>query len=1052
MTAGHDADAGDDSVTLAHTAVGGEYEGVSADLAVTVVDDDAVIVFSPVPLRVAEGAAATYTVALGAAPSVDVTVTVSGSSGTDVVLSGLSGENTLTFTSLDWDAAQAVTVTAGQDADAGDDSVTLAHTAVGGEYEGVSADLAVTVVDDDAVIVFSPVPLRVAEGAAATYTVALAAPPSVDVTVTVSGSSGTDVVLSGLSGENTLTFTSLDWDTAQTVTVTAGHDADASDDSVTLTHTAAGGEYDVVTAQLAVTVADDDAVIVFAPVPLRVTEGAAATYTVALGAPPTADVTVTVSGSSGTDVALSGLSAQNTLTFTPLDWDAAQAVTVTAGHDADAGDDSVTLTHTAAGGEYEGVTAQLAVTVADDDAVIVFAPVPLRVAEGAAATYTVALGAPPTADVTVTVSGSSGTDVALSGLSAQNTLTFTPLDWDAAQAVTVTAGHDADAGDDSVTLAHTAVGGEYEGVSADLAVTVVDDDAVIVFSPVPLRVIEGGAASYTVALAAPPSVDVTVTVSGSSGTDVVLSGLSGENTLTFTPLDWDAAQAVTVTAGHDADAGDDSVTLAHTAVGGEYEGVSADLAVTVVDDDAVIVFSPVPLRVAEGAAATYTVALGAPPSVDVTVTVSGQSGTDVTLSGLSGENTLTFTPLDWDTAQAVTVTAGHDADASDDSVTLTHTAAGGEYDGVTAELAVTVADDDAVIVFAPVPLRVAEGAAATYTVALGAPPTADVTVTVSGFSGTDVVLSGLSGENTLTFTSLDWDTAQAVTVTAGQDADASDDSVTLAHTAVGGQYEGVSADLAVTVVDDDAVIVFSPVPLRVIEGGAATYTVALGAAPSVDVTVTVSGFSGTDVVLSGLSAQNTLTFTSLDWDTAQAVTVTAGQDADASDDSVTLTHTAVGGQYGGVSADLAVTVVDDDAVIVFVPTSVTVAEGGAATYTVALGAAPSVDVTVTVSGFSGTDVVLSGLSAQNTLRFTSLDWDTAQAVTVTAGQDADASDDSVTLTHTAVGGQYGGVSADLAVTVVDDDAVIVFVPTSVTVAEGGAAVTRWRWRRRRVWM
>ena len=222
-------------------------------------------------------------------------------------------------------------------------------------------------------------------------------------------------------------------------------------------------------------------------------------------------------------------------------------------------------------------------------------------------------------------------------------MTFTPLDWDAAQAVTVTAGQDADAGDDSVTLTHTAVGGEYEGVSADLAVAVVDDDAVIVFVPTSVTVAEGGAASYTVALAAPPSVDVIVTVSGSSGTDVVLSGLSGENTLTFTSLDWDAAQAVTVTAGHDADAGDDSVTLAHTAVGGEYDGVSADLAVTVVDDDAVIVFSPVPLRVIEGAAATYTVALAAPPSVDVIVTVSGSSGTDVVLSGLSGENTLTFT-------------------------------------------------------------------------------------------------------------------------------------------------------------------------------------------------------------------------------------------------------------------------------------------------------------------------------------------------------------------------------------------------------------------------
>ena len=416
----------------------------------------------------------------------------------------------------------------------------------------------------------------------------------------------------------------------------------------------------------------------------------------------------------------------------------------------------------------------------------------------------------------------------------------------------------------------------------------------------------------------------------------------------------------------------------------------------------------------------------------MTVTVSGSSGTDVVLSGLSAQNTLTFTSLDWDTAQAVTVTAGHDADASDDSVTLTHTAAGGQYGGVSADLAVTVVDDDAVIVFSPVPLRVIEGGAATYTVALAAAPSVDVTVTVSGSSGTDVVLSGLSAQNTLRFTSLDWDTAQTVTVTAGHDADASDDSVTLTHTAVGGQYGGVSADLAVTVVDDDAVIVFVPTSVTVAEGEAATYTVALAAAPSVDVTVTVSGFSGTDVVLSGLSAQNTLRFTSLDWDAAQTVTVTAGHDADASDDSVTLAHTAAGGGYGGVSADLAVTVTDDDAPdgfasdddapdLVLGGTSITVPEGEAASYTVALGAPPSVDVTVTVSGHSGTDVALSGLSAQNTLTFTSLDWDTAQTVTVTAGQDADASDDSVTLTHTAAGGEYDGVSAELAVTVADDD-------------------------------
>ena len=81
-------------------------------------------------------------------------------------------------------------------------------------------------------------------------------------------------------------------------------------------------------------------------------------------------------------------------------------------------------------------------------------------------------------------------------------------------------------------------------------------------------------------------------------------------------------------------------------------------------------------------------------------------------------------------------------------------------------------------------------------------------------------------------------------------------------------------------------------------------------------TVTVSGQAGTDLVLGGLSVTNTLTFTTLNWGTAQTVTVTAGDDDDGVDDPVTLTHTAVGGDYGGVTAPLAVTVADNDRAVV----------------------------------------------------------------------------------------------------------------------------------------
>ena len=285
------------------------------------------------------------------------------------------------------------------------------------------------------------------------------------------------------------------------------------------------------------------------------------------------------------------------------------------------------------------------------------------------------------------------------------------------------------------------------------------------------------------------------------------------------------------------------------------------------------------------------------------------------------------------------------------------------------------------------------------------------------------MLGGLSVTNTLTFTTMNWGTAQTVTVTARDDVDGADDPVTLTHTAVGGDYGGVTAPLAVTVADDDRGVVLSSDVLEVVEGDAAgtAYTVKLATEPTAAVTVTVAGQAGTDLVLGGLSVTNTLTFTTLNWGTAQTVTVTARDDVDGVDDPVTLTHTAVGGDYGGVTAPLAVTVIDDDRAVVIAPDVLEVAEGDAAgtAYTVKLATQPTAAVTVTVAGQAGTDLVLGGLSVTNTLTFTTLNWGTAQTVTVTARDDTDGADDPVTLTHTAVGGDYGGVTAPLAVTVVD---------------------------------
>ena len=138
------------------------------------------------------------------------------------------------------------------------------------------------------------------------------------------------------------------------------------------------------------------------------------------------------------------------------------------------------------------------------------------------------------------------------------------------------------------------------------------------------------------------------------------------------------------------------------------------------------------LSVEEGNATgtSYTVKLSSEPTAAVTVEIGGHSGTDLRLSGVSTSSTLTFTASNWDTAQTVTVRANEDADAPDVTATLTHTASGGDYAGVTRDLPVRVDDDEtSSIVLSESSLEPVENATGTtYTVHLSHVPTVTVTV------------------------------------------------------------------------------------------------------------------------------------------------------------------------------------------------------------------------------------------------------------------------------------------------------------------------------------
>ena len=196
----------------------------------------------PAALSVVAGRSNEYTAALATEPTGEVTLTISGHAGTAVT----PDNTTLTFTVGNWSMAQTVTVSATQNAATG--KVTLTHAVAGADYGSVTAEPVVVSVVGVAGqqptiqvgVSSSTQTLTVPEGGANSYTLVLGSRPTDDVAVGVTLPAGTDLTLD----KTTLTFTSTNWDVAQTVTVTAAEDDDGvTDAGVTLTHTVSGGGY-----------------------------------------------------------------------------------------------------------------------------------------------------------------------------------------------------------------------------------------------------------------------------------------------------------------------------------------------------------------------------------------------------------------------------------------------------------------------------------------------------------------------------------------------------------------------------------------------------------------------------------------------------------------------------------------------------------------------------------------------------------------------------------------------------------------------------------------
>jgi hypothetical protein len=656
-------------------------------------ESGAAVVFSKDELKVVVGGAGdSYTVVLATQPTADVTITInqvivdpvpmvsSGGADPSVPLPSDNGPlqvtpSTLTFTSANWNVPQTVQVSAPAIPTAAGPAaygptVGLIHdvTSADPNYNNleVPAVLVHEVNPNQGAVLLSKQQLGVTRGGAGdSFTVVLATQPTADVTITLAQFSpelidGIDRALipAGpgiaypLGGNDplqisptTLTFTSANWDTPQTVTVGPPT-------------TGSGGAYDVITATVTSTdpnynglfvppvrvivVDPNQARVVVSKDDLQVTRGGAGdSYTVVLATQPTADVTITIAqvqvepypvgwragdpnGPPTTEPPVPCPPpapndplqiSPTTLTFTAADWNVPQTVTV--GPPASgSGNQFDLLTQTVASTDpnYNGLDApSVAVEVTDPrtgTGGLVFSKTQLDVTQdGAGDSYTVSLTVQPTADVTVTI---------------------------------------------------------YQ-----------EGDVYVGGDPIP---VSGSGSGTATGSATGSTGGVPCPGPGDDGVQLTIT----PTTLTFTPADWNVPQSVTVTApSGTAVSGDDTVSLFHAVSSDDpaYQDLNIPpVSVTVhgsaTTGGAGVILSTDDLNVIPGGSgASYTVVLASKPTADVTITIAqapvpvplatpdgGKDGSDLPLPVNNvtlqiTPTTLTFTPDNWDTPQTVTVSA-----------------------------------------------------------------------------------------------------------------------------------------------------------------------------------------------------------------------------------------------------------------------------------------------------------------------------------------------------------------------------------------------------------
>lgn len=430
-------------------------------------------------------------------------------------------------------------------------------------------------------------------------------------------------------------------------------------------------------------------------------------FSVVLTAEPDLDVVLTVVSARPGELAVSPA----VLTFTPADWSTPQSVSVVAVDDRV--DDGAQYTDVAVSVDAESSDPRFAaldarhVTVStedDDQAGIWLNKTTANVSENETSdTFAVRLTSQPVGSVVLTVISLDPGEAVVSPM----VLTFSPVDWNVPQTVTVTGVDDALLDGNVSTQVMVSTVDElsdapFRGMFRAVHVATMDNDvAGFALSHSALTVSENGTSdTFTVVLTARPEVSVTLTAIRSDAGEATASPA----VLTIPPEDWDIPQTVTVTGVDDPLLDGDQISWVTVSVAPDisdsrFAGVAPQaVSVTTTDDDSAgFTLSKSLALVSEtGTTDSFTVVLTAQPENDVTLTVSGSDLGEAT----AGPAALVFTPAGWDSPQTVTITGAddtrRDGDQASQVIVAVDDSQSDEYFvGVLAQtVSVTTTDDD----------------------------------------------------------------------------------------------------------------------------------------------------------------------------------------------------------------------------------------------------------------------------------------------------------------------------------------------------------------------